>query len=158
MKLDSLDIKILDLLQNSSMLTPKLSEIAKEIGTTNATVYRRIDALKKNGIIIGHTTKIDSKLIGKTFQALIYLRLPKSINPEEKNKLSLKLSEMHTAEAVYEPIGKWSFIIKTSHKDMEELNRFIKDELSKIPYEEMQMEIILNVVKEGSVSLPKLTE
>lgn len=157
MKLDTLDIRILGLLQISSMLTPKLSEIAKEIGTTNATVYRRIEALKKEGVIVGHTTRIDSKLIGKSFQVILYLRLPKTLTPDEKAKHSHKLAEMDAIESVYEPIGKWSYIIKSSHGDMEELNTFIKEGLSKIPYEEMQMELILNVVKEGRISLPKLS-
>ncbi len=155
-KLDTLDIKILELLQNSAMLTPKLSEMAKEIGTTNATVYRRIEGLKREGVIIGHTTRIDSRLIGKTFQALIYVKLPKGITPEEKARLSNRLAELKTIEAIYEPIGRWSYIIKTSHRDMEELNRFVREDLSKVPYDEMVMEIILNTIKEGRISLPKV--
>jgi DNA-binding Lrp family transcriptional regulator len=157
-KLDKLDMRILELLQNSSMLTPKLSEMAKEVGTTNATVFRRIEALKKNGIIVGHSTRIDQRLMGKVFQALIYLRLPRSVSSEEKEKLSNKLLELEHAEAIYVPLGKWSYILKTSHRDVEELNKFVQDELGKIPYDEMEIELILKVVKEGHVSVPKNIE
>lgn len=156
-KLDKLDIRILELLQNSNMLTPKLSEMAKDIGTTNATVYRRIEALKKNGVIVGHSTRIDARLVGKAFQALIYLRLPRSIGTEEKDKLSNKLLELSNTEAIYMPLGKWSYILKTSHKDIEELNKFVQDELAKVPYDEMQIEFILRVVKEGQISIPRGT-
>ena len=155
MKLDTLDLKILELLQNSSMLTPKLSEIAKTIGTTNATVYRRIEALKEEGVIVGHTTRIDTKMIGKSFTALIYLKLPRNVTQDEKNKIAHKLAELDTVESVYEPVGSWSYIIKTSHRDMDDLDQFIKSELSKDPFEEMQVEMILNVIKEGKTSIPK---
>jgi Lrp/AsnC family transcriptional regulator len=154
-KLDKLDIRILDLLQGSNMLTPKISEIAKAIGTTNATVYRRIEAMKRDGVIVGHTTKIDNKLIGKSFQAFIYLRMPRNLTADEKDKISNRLMGMNSIEAVYIPLGKWSYLIKTSHRDMEELNRFVEDELAKVPYEEAQIELILKVIKEGQVTLPK---
>ena len=155
MKLDKLDIKIIELLQNSNMLTPKLSEMAKEIGTTNATVYRRIEALKKNGIIIGHATRIDNKMIGKNFQALIYLRMPKNLSSEEKEKISNKIMDISNIEAIYMPLGKWSYILKTSHRDIEELNKFVQEELSKVPFDEMQIELILRVMKEGHTTIPK---
>jgi DNA-binding Lrp family transcriptional regulator len=157
-KLDKLDIRILELLQNSNMLTPKLSSIAKDIGTTNATVYRRIEALKRNGIIVGHATRIDNRLMGKSFQALIYLRMPKTMNASEKQRISNKLMEMSSIESVYMPLGKWSYIIKTSHGNIDELNRFVENELGKVPYDEMQIDLILKVMKEGHVSMPRSSE
>ena len=153
MKLDMLDMKILEALQNPQMLAPKLSDIAKSVGTTNATVYRRIVSLKKANVILGHTTNIDSRLIGKSLKAFIYLNLAKPLLPEEKQKVASRLAEMDVVEAAYEPIGKWTYIIKTSHGDIGSLNTFMKNEISKIPCDDVQVDIILNVVKEGHTSL-----
>ncbi len=153
MKLDILDLKILEALQKSSMLTPKLSEIAKEVGTTNATVYRRIAALKKSNVIMGHTTNIDSRLIGKSVKAFIYMDLTKPLLAEDKIKAVAKLTEMDSVEAIYEPIGKWTYVIKTSHNNIDDFNAFVKNEISKIQCDEIRIELILNTLKEGHTSI-----
>ncbi|MGC8586962.1 MAG: Lrp/AsnC family transcriptional regulator [Candidatus Micrarchaeia archaeon] len=155
MKLDQLDVKIIEIIQRSDMLTPKLSKIAEVLGTTNATVYRRIDALKKEGVIIGHTTRIDGKLVGKGLQSFIYLKLQRNISKDEKEEIGKKLSEIESVESVYVPIGRWNYLIKVRSSGIEDLDHIIGEEISKLPLEEMEVEFISRTLKDGEPILPK---
>jgi len=154
-KLDQLDVKIIEIIQRSDMLTPKLSKIAEVLGTTNATVYRRIDALKKEGVIIGHTTRIDGKLVGKGLQSFIYLKLQRNISKDEKEEIGKKLSEIESVESVYVPIGRWNYLIKVRSSGIEDLDHIIGEEISKLPLEEMEVEFISRTLKDGEPILPK---
>jgi Lrp/AsnC family transcriptional regulator len=153
MKIDQLDIKILNLLQNSEMLAPKLTKIAEAVGSTNATVYRRIEALKREGIIVGHTTQVDAKLIGKSVQSFIHLRVSNNLEKGERDRIGKKLSGLEGVEAVYVPISHWNYLLKVRYSNIEELDRFIQDELVKMPVEEMQIELVSKSIKDGAVSL-----
>ncbi len=153
MKLDTLDLKILELLQQNDMLMPRLSKIAANVGSTTTTVYRRIEALRKEGIIIGHTTKLDAKLIGKPLQAFIYLKVPSNITKEERDEISEKLANTYGIESIYIPIGYWSYILVSRHENIEELDHLIQNELIKIPIQEIQIELISKAIKEGALQL-----
>jgi|GEM_PF-2646351 DNA-binding Lrp family transcriptional regulator len=155
MKLDQLDMKIIELIQRSDMLTPKLSKIAEALGTTNATVYRRIEALKKEGVIVGHTTKIDGKLIGKGLQSFIFIKLQRNISREEKDEIGAKLSAAKNVESVYIPIGKWNYLVKVRSSGIEDLDQTIGEEMAKLPLEEMEIEFISKTIKDGEITFPK---
>lgn len=156
MKLDQLDIKILELLQKSEMLTPKLSKIANAVSSTNATVYRRIEALKNEGIIIGHTTQIDGKLVGKNLQAMIYLRVSKNLDRQGREEMIKRLTKVDEVEGVYVPMSHWSYLLKMRTATLEDLDKFLQEELIKFPMEEIQIEIISRTLKEGtSIMTPK---
>lgn len=154
MRLDKLDMRILELLQESSMLSPKLSRIAEEAGTTNATVYRRIEAMRKDGIIVGHTTRIDTNMISKRFEALIYLRLQRNVSKEEHDRIAESLYKAKGIDSLYVPIGGWSFIAKTQHQSLEQLSTFVKDEMGKLPVNDMKVEILSRTMKESQGTVP----
>ncbi len=153
MKLDQLDLKILELLQNNEMLMPKLSKIAEKVGSTSTTVYRRIETLKKEGIILGHTTRLDPKLIGKPLQSFIYLKIASNVGKEERNEFAGRLVNAYGVEAIYVPIGYWSYILLARHEDVEELDRFVQGELIKVPLQEIQIDLISRTIKEGALQL-----
>lgn len=159
MKLDQLDIKILELLQDPSMLSPKLSKIAKSVGTTNATVYRRINAMKKEGVITGVSARIDTRLVySGSVDAIVYLRLQKGMSADEKVHISNRLAEMQNVGSVYVPIGRWNYIIRTTHKSIDDLNRFVHEELGKLPVADFRVEVLSRVLKESSAPTLKQKE
>ncbi len=57
MKLDDLDFKILDLMNENPRLSYR--KIAEAVGSTTPTVKERIEKLERNGIIRGYFTMID---------------------------------------------------------------------------------------------------
>ena len=151
MKLDQLDLKILRLLQDPEMLTPKLTKIAKSVDSTNATIYRRIELLKKEGIIVGHTTQIDMKLVGKNIEAFISLRLVKGIDKSELDRITKRISDLEGVEALYLPISHWNYLIVARFSGIEQLNKLVQEDLRKLPLEEVEVELLSKTAKEGAV-------
>ena len=147
MELDRLDRRILELLQGSEMLSPRVSMIARSLGSTNATVYRRIEAMKKEGVIIGHSTKVDHVLLGNGIEALVYIKL-KPLQKDDRLDVSRKISNMKGVSLLLVPVGKWSYIILTRQKGIAELNSFIEEDLGRFPMDEVLVEIISKVLKE----------
>ncbi|MDE1825063.1 MAG: Lrp/AsnC family transcriptional regulator [Candidatus Micrarchaeota archaeon] len=150
MKLDQLDLKILRLLQDPEMLTPKLTKIAKSVDSTNATIYRRIEVLKKEGVIVGHTTQIDMKLVGKNIEAFLCVRLVKGVEKAEADRITRKISELEGIEAVYLPISHWNYLVVARFSNIEQLNKLVQEELRKLPIEEVEVELLSKTAKEGA--------
>jgi Lrp/AsnC family leucine-responsive transcriptional regulator len=69
MKLDDIDLKILDLLQRDGRQSH--AAIGKEIGLTGPSVYARIQRLEKEGIITGYSILIDPEKIGRGLVAIV---------------------------------------------------------------------------------------
>jgi DNA-binding Lrp family transcriptional regulator len=61
-KLDSIDLKIIETLSENSRKECKA--IGKAVGVSDRTVARRIESLEKRGVIRGYTIKIDEALAG----------------------------------------------------------------------------------------------
>ena len=57
--LDTVDIKILELLQQNSNRTTK--SIAQELGMTTSPIFERIKKLEKEGYIKGYVAVLDQK-------------------------------------------------------------------------------------------------
>jgi len=61
-KLDSVDLKIVELLSRNARMECKA--IGKTVGISDRTVARRIESLEKKGIIHGYTVRVDEALAG----------------------------------------------------------------------------------------------
>ena len=61
-KMDSLDLKILNIIQQDSTLSMK--EIAAKVGLTYTPTYERIKNLEEDGVIVGRPTLLNPSKIG----------------------------------------------------------------------------------------------
>ena len=79
--MDSIDKKILDLLQDNGRITVK--EITQTISLTAPAVSERIKRMEKEGIIEGYTAIVNPKKIGRSVHAIINV----SIQPQDRENL-----------------------------------------------------------------------
>ena len=63
--IDIVDAKILELLQNDAGLS--IAEIAERVGLSSSPCWRRIERLKKAGVITKQVTLLDHEKLGLTF-------------------------------------------------------------------------------------------
>ena len=70
--LDSLDWKILALLQRNARLTN--TEIGKRVGLSQPAVAARINRLEDGGVIEGYVARINPKSLGRDISAVMRLR------------------------------------------------------------------------------------
>ena len=81
--LDAVDARILDLLQHDASLS--IADIAAKVGLSSSPAWRRIERLKKVGIIKQQVTLLDYEKLGLTFEvfASVKLQLPSRDNLEK---------------------------------------------------------------------------
>ena len=121
MKIDTINKKILHLLQKDARITYK--EIATELKRSETTIRDRIKALERVGIIQGYTTLIDKTALGLNFFAIIYG------NPSSSSDLDLiteKIKQVKNVLRVYQISGEQRlaiFLVAPSYKELKEIIR-----------------------------------
>jgi DNA-binding Lrp family transcriptional regulator len=92
LKLDSLDLKIINLLQKDGRMA--FTDIAKKRGVSTPTVQTHYNKMKKSGLIMGSTLMLGMEKIGQAFFASIGIRATESETGQViKYIKGLKLSE-----------------------------------------------------------------
>ncbi|MEM2319139.1 MAG: Lrp/AsnC family transcriptional regulator [Candidatus Bathyarchaeia archaeon] len=141
-KLDDVDFKILNLLQEDSRLS--YNKIADKLGISVGTAYNRVKSLEERGILKGYTVLVDPNKIGYTLTALIL------IQAEGKHLMDVEneIAKMGNIISVYDITGDFDIAVIARFKDRDGLNQFIKSLLS-LPYVKRTVtNVVLNVVKE----------
>jgi len=141
-KIDRMDLKILSELQDDARKS--LREIAEKLGVTEATIYNRINKMKKMGIIEKFIPVINYSKLGFDLIAVIGITA-KGGKVIEVEKL---LAEMPNVTAVYDVTGEFDVIAVSKFRDRDSLNEFVKD-IGKLELvEKTYTMLVLNVVKE----------
>jgi DNA-binding Lrp family transcriptional regulator len=129
-KLDLKDRKILNLLRKNSKLTSQ--QISRKTLIPITTIHNRIKKMEREGVIKGYTVILDHKKLGKGILAFILITVS-YIMPDGKKisqaELAKKISRIPEVEEVHIVTGGTDIIIKVRVRDMDELNRFVIDDL-----------------------------
>ncbi|MGN5375675.1 Lrp/AsnC family transcriptional regulator [Sphingomonas hankookensis] len=72
--MDKIDRQILDLLQADGSLP--IVEIARQVGLTKVPCWKRVDRLKKAGVIARFTAIVDKKTVGNIFTYFLTVESP----------------------------------------------------------------------------------
>lgn len=148
--LDSLDKKILEILNDNAKLT--YTEIGKKLGVAHSTVYERVRKLEKYGVIEKYTTVINMDKMGlKPIMAIVIVHT----DPKESEKIAEKLARRRNILEVLISLSEELLIIaKIIAKDQEELHSFIANFIAPLPgVLKIRTSIITRKVKE-SYSIP----
>lgn len=141
-KLDDLDFKILNLLQEDSRLS--YSKIANRLGVSVGTAYNRIKSLEEKGVLKGYTALVDAAKVGYSLTALIL------IQAEGKHLIDVEneIAKITNIVSVYDITGEFDIAIVARFKNREELNQFIKSLLGIPHIKKTVTNVVLNTVKE----------
>ena len=115
MKIDSINKKILHLLQKDARMTYK--EIARELNRSETTIRDRIKAMEKVGIIQGYTALIDKTALGLNFFAII---LGNPLSSSDLDGVTEKIKKVKNVMRVYQISGEQRlaiFMVAPSYKE-----------------------------------------
>ncbi len=113
--LDDIDRAILRKLQKDARISFK--EIAKEVGTSEATVFVRIKKLQKNGVIKAFRAIVNPGGVGKHVTAFAMVRA----EPKSYPKVLAELQSFDDICEVYDVTGAYYSIIKMRASTSEQL-------------------------------------
>ncbi len=124
--LDEKDQQLLELLrEHADWSTYQLS---KRTGIPQTTVLNRRRKLKEAGVIKRYTIDIEHKRLGKNVRALIFVRVNKQLEKATRGNIGgieAKVAKHPAVLSVKRLMGRIDFVIEVLATDVEELNRFL---------------------------------
>ena len=144
-ELDAVDAKILDLLQRDASLS--IAEIADRVGLSSSPAWRRIERLKKAGIIVRQVTLLDQEKLGLTFEvfATVKLQLPSRENLEKFETAIADWPEVVECATV---TGAVDYMLRIVTRDMHAYDDFLRDKMLALGLvSDVQSRIVMRVPK-----------
>lgn len=144
--LDDIDRKILDILQEDSMIAVK--DIAQQVGLSFSPTYERIRAMKQAGIIMRYVAILDPEKVG--FEIMSYCNI--TLKEQSGKKLTEFEDKIRKEPNVLEVIslsGTYDYMIKVVARNIKEYNAFLTTVLANMPnIGQYHSHIVLEVVKD----------
>lgn len=128
-KLDKVDHRILNLLQENAKLTTK--EIAADLGLSITPVYERIKRLERHKIILKQVALVDRKKIGKKLIGFCNVSLNQH-NKEHLLRFEQDVVNFSEVLECYHITGKFDYMIKIAVEDMEAYHEFTFNHLASL--------------------------
>lgn len=126
-KLDKLDKRILNLLQNDCTLNTK--QIADQVGLTVTPAYERIKRMEKRGVIDKYVAILSKEKIGKTLVVYCSVSLQVHSKPLLK-KFEQAIAKMEEVMECYHTAGTFDYLLKVVSNDMAHYQDFITNKLA----------------------------
>lgn len=144
-ELDSVDARILDLLQQDASLS--IAEIAERVGLSSSPAWRRIERLKKAGVITKQVTLLDHEKLGLSFEvfATVKLSLPSRENLEKFETAVATWPEVVECATV---TGQVDYMLRVITRDMHAYDDFLRDKMLALGLvSDVQSRIVMRVPK-----------
>jgi DNA-binding Lrp family transcriptional regulator len=144
-ELDAVDARILDLLQRDASLS--IAEVAERVGLSSSPAWRRIERLKKAGVILRQVTLLDQEKLGLTFEvfASVKLQLPSRENLEKFEKAVAEWPEVVECATV---TGAVDYMLRVVTRDMHAYDDFLRDKMLALGLvSDVQSRIVMRVSK-----------
>lgn len=127
--LDTVDKKILNILQKDARITTKA--LAEKLGMTTTPIFERIRRLEKTGVIHKYVCLLNPKHIDRKLTVFISI----SIKNHGVSYVGSFIKEMEAVPDVMEIYhigGNYDFLVKVMMCDMEAYQKFVLNKLSNI--------------------------
>jgi DNA-binding Lrp family transcriptional regulator len=143
--LDAIDMQILDLLQQDASLS--IADVADRVGLSSSPCWRRIERLKKNGVILGQVALLDRERLGLNFEVNVgvKLQLPTRENLETFEAAVRTWPEVVDCVTV---TGDVDYMLRVVTTDMHAYDDFLRDHVLAIGLvASVQSRIVMRVAK-----------
>lgn len=144
-ELDAVDLRILDLLQQDAGLS--IAEIADKVSLSSSPAWRRIERLKKAGVITRQVTLLDNEKLGLSFEvfASVKLQLPTRENLE---KFEVAVADWPEVVDCATVTGAVDYMMRIVTRDMHAYDDFLRDKILALGLvSDVQSRIVIRVPK-----------
>ena len=126
MKLDIIDYKIIDMLQQDGRMT--IRDMAQQLKLSTTPIFNRIKKLELNGVIEKYVAQINPKMVNKGLYAFVHISIKEHSKEAVDHIVSQVVSFSEVLECHY-VTGGADFVLKVLVKNMEEYNKFVTEKL-----------------------------
>ena len=124
---DSLDYRIIDLLQKNAKITIK--DLAIRLNLTPTPVHERIKKLERQGIIQGYTINVDREKLGLDMVVLCSVSL-QNHRQEYIEQFERDIMELDEVVECYHIGGMYDYLLKVLVSDMRVYQAFVSQKLA----------------------------
>lgn len=128
-ELDSIDLKILRIIQENSNLSVK--EIASRVNLSSTPVFERIKRLERTGVIKKYVAVLDADKLNMGFSVFCNVKL-RSISHDTVNAFARRICECREVTECYSVSGQYNFMLRVRVPDMHAYRDFILKVLGEI--------------------------
>jgi len=144
--IDEISLKILNILHKKARI-PNV-EIARQVGLAPSAVLERIRKLEKQGIIEGYEVRINPEFFDRGLVAFLTVKTNENANDAEIGK---KLAHRPKVQEVHYVAGDDAFLVKVRGRDLEEIDRLIREKIKSIDgVHSVNTAIVFSTYKETS--------
>jgi Lrp/AsnC family transcriptional regulator, leucine-responsive regulatory protein len=144
--LDTIDYRILDLLQRDSRTTQAL--LAEAVGLSQASVAERVRKLDGGGAVTGWVALLDPRRMGNDVRAFIGVRIA---HPKHHDAFARRIVGIAEVLECHRVAGDDTYLLKVVTRNTESLDRLITGTLRRLPgVTGTHTTIALATVKEGT--------
>ncbi|MFS4482664.1 Lrp/AsnC family transcriptional regulator [Hyunsoonleella sp. 2307UL5-6] len=128
-KLDGIDIKILELLQEDSKITAK--KIGEILNLSQTPIFERIKKLEKEGYIKKYSTVLSERKLGLKQTVFIGITL-KGHTRSYLGNFAAQVNDFTEVSECYQVTGNFDYLLKVVVKDIDAYQTFVETKLSLI--------------------------
>ena len=130
MKLDELDQKILNCLQENARISN--AELAEEVGLSASPCWRRVRALEEAGVVRKYAAIVEPKVIGLPVNVFVSVTLEKQVE-DWLERFEAALRDRPEVMECYLMTGEFDYLLRVVVPDLEAYEKFVLEHLTRIP-------------------------
>lgn len=131
MQLDSIDKKLIKLLQENSKQTNK--ELSLQLNLSVTAVYERIKKLEKSGVIQRYIALVNKEKVDKGFVVFCQIKLMQHTK-EYLTKFEKEVMALQEVMECYHISGEYDYLLKILVKDMAAFREFMVTKLTTLQH------------------------
>ena len=152
--MDTIDIKLLELLQHNAELT--IQELSKEVHLSTTPCRKRINQLKNNGYINKTVSLVDRKRVGANVTAMVSIKV-NNHNQERISIFSKTIQDIPEVIECYRMSGETDYLLKVVVSDIESYDAFYKNLIEKVQFLKVTSNFAIEEIKSTTeIPLTKL--
>lgn len=156
MELDSIDLKILEMLQAEGRTS--ITELGETVGLSTSPCSQRVKRLEKMGVIAGYHARLNPQAVGRPL--LVFVEITLSEKSEQIfKKVRDELEHMPDVLECHLVSGSFDYLVKARLRGMSEYRQLLGTMLKRIPVpaqsnsyvvmEEVKESFALRLVRQG---------
>lgn len=143
--MNSIDLKILNMLQTDSARTAK--QMATELSLTTTPVYERIKKLEKAGYIKQYVALLNTDLLNKNIIVFMNITI-KDHQKEARDEFVKSIESLDEISEFYHTSGSFDFLAKVRFANIKDYRDFLVNEVATIRnISDIDSQIVLEEIK-----------
>lgn len=131
MKLDSIDKKLINLLQTDAKQTHK--NLARQLNLSVTATFERLKKLERSGVVNGYIASIDQKKIARDFTVFCHIKLIQH-SKEYLTAFEREVIKLDEILECHHVSGDYDYILKIVVQDMEAYRDFMVTKLTTLKH------------------------